>query len=217
MTLTPLGRVLRQRFRTPKDALRALGISPSLLNIRSMALDSAYQEFSGGDPAALRVKLEKLLAENLSGHELQKARELLEAHLGGGEYAAVNDEDNEDDDDDRAEQRRRTMAKIADFLATEKGLSEDQIEESLRDFPKNGLDSDLAEDLDNLMRDRRRRAAGDARRRQQAFDRRFPEAARLTGTSLETSYGVQPERRVAVDSAAAQRFADRWPEAMRIG
>jgi len=188
---------------------------------RGAAYDAALRR-SGRDDmpdpdVSPKVKLEDLLCELLSGPELQRARDILHSI----DLIEAEDEEAESDDDDAdeqelREQRRRTMAKVADFLS-KKNLSEDQIKESLRDFPVNGLEDlggALDEDLDQLMEERRRRLASDGRHRQQAFDRRFPQARRLAGTLLESSYGVRPERPVGAGSAST---FERFPEARRIG
>ena len=143
---------------------------------------------------------------------------------------AEDKEDDEPDEEELREERRRAMAKVADFLADRKNMSPDQIEDAMLDFPRNALrggfggrfSEDEREDLKKVMEDhkaRRRRMAGDARRRAQAFDRRFAGAARLGGGSLvETSWGDPvPARRGAIDAAAETSFFERFPEASRIG
>lgn len=235
--MTPLGRALRQRFpRGPKQALRALGLPANLLDVKRMAFDArhARDEIPELDRGELRQALEKLLIESgLSGHALQKARETLENHLGGGEYdfaiqeqeaEAEDDEEREDDEPDaeaRREERRGWLKTVADFLSTHKGMSESEIAETLADMPKNGLErigGALAKDLDDLMKDRQSRMATDAKRKRKAFDSRYPQGGRLGGTALETSYGDPvPARRIATDGAAEKSFAERFPEAARIG
>lgn len=236
MAMSKLGIALRRRFKSPREALSALGIDQALLDIPRLgfAFDArnGRDGMPGGlnnevDPGALLVELEKLLVENLSGGALERAREILDQHLGGGEYDGAasdedDDEDNYDDDDDydddeeeRRETRRNMMAKTADFLATKKGLDESEIAATLRDFPKNGLEhlgGALAEDLEHVMQDRRRRMARDTRKTRQAFDAMFPGAARVE----EILYGVESERRsIAPDDR--DRFYELWPEARRIG
>jgi hypothetical protein len=195
-----------------------------------MALDSALKRRAGGDEKpdeggmSAKVELEKLLAAHLHGHEYARALDLLHgigvAAPDGGEFEQQEAEDDEDvDEEELREQRRRTMAKVADFLSKEKNLDDEEIFDAMKTFPAPGLEhlgGALAEDLEQVM-NRHRRTAGDARRRQQAFDTRFPMASRIDGTALETLYGASlPERRIATDSATAFRVAERWPLAMRI-
>jgi len=199
-------------------------LDQSLLNIRGLALDSANGGGAPGeesDPVALRIKLEKLFAESLNGHALEKARNLLEQHLGGSEYdLAHHQDDDEETEEVLRERRKRLMAKVADWLATEKNLGDEEIFDSLRDFPKNGLEhigGALAEDLEQVMKARHQRLAGDARRRRLAADKRFG-TGRLNGSAIETAWGDQPPaRRVAMDASAAKDFDSRFPGAARIG
>jgi hypothetical protein len=221
--MSPLLRALKAKYRRPREVLRALGLDQSLLNIPRLALDSANGEGAPGDesdPVALRIKLEKLFAESLNGHALEKARNLLEQHLGGSEYdLAHHQDDDEETEEVLRERRKRLMAKVADWLATEKNLGDEEIFDSLRDFPKNGLEhigGALAEDLEQVMKARHQRLAGDARRRRLAADKRFG-TGRLNGSAIETAWGDQPPaRRVAMDTSAAESFNDRFPGAMRI-
>jgi len=200
----------------------ALNLNPALLDLPRLAFDQALGDEP--DPGDLRVKLEKILCAALSGRELEKARSLLEHHLGGGEYdGAASDEDDEDEPVDEEElrvKRRKTMARVADWLAKEKSLNDEEIFDSMKDFPAPGLErlgGRLAEDLEQLMRDRSSRMAKDQRRKRQAFDQRYPVAGRVTA-GVESDYGTPiPARRIAIDGAAERSFAERFPGAARIG
>ncbi len=222
-----LREVLKRKFGTPKNVLRALQLPESLLDIRGMALDGAM-------PMTSKVMLEKLLAQHLSGHELQQARDLLNSidpddgeRTDPFEEGAVDEEEDDVDEEALREQRRRAMAKTAAFLSTKKGLDEEQIFEALKDFPTNGLSNlgkRAARDLDDLMKDRRRRMAGDSKRLAFATDRAetslrrmFPEAERLfAGTAVEAGIGEAPEP-LAMDSAAQDSFDAMYPNSKRIG
>ena len=231
-----LGIALRRKYKTPRAALQALGLPESL--IASNALPSISETLGRSRARRRRCKLEELLCTVLSGHELQRARDLLhsidadDGEADEGELEQQEAEDGEDDEETEEqlrEQRRKTMANVADFFADRKNMSPDQIEDAMLDFPRNALrggfggrfSEDEREDLKKVMEDhkaRRRRMAGDARRRQHAFDSRFAGAARVTGTLLETSYGSpMPERRIADDGAAERNFLKRFPQAARIG
>ena len=231
-----LGIALRRKYKTPRAALQALGLPESLISVKRLAFD---QRNIGPIPGTTaKMRLEEMLCTVLSGHELQRARDLLhsidadDGEADEGELEQQEAEDGEDDEETEEqlrEQRRKTMAKVADFFADRKNMSPDQIEDAMLDFPRNALrggfggrfSEDEREDLKKVMEDhkaRRRRMAGDARRRQHAFDSRFAGAARVTGTLLETSYGSpMPERRVADDGAAERNFLKRFPQAARIG
>ncbi len=220
-TTSKLGIALRRKFKTPREALRALGLDQSLLNVPSLAMDGAIDEMGS------RAELEKLLATVLSGHQYQRACELLNGainaeheiagNVGEGENIEAEDDEGESEEVLRA-RRKLLMKKIADWLSTEKGLDEFEIAASLADFPKNGIEhvgGAVDDDLERVMKDRRRRMATDAKQKRQAFDSRYPQAARLSGTALETSYGDPIPSRRAVDSSA-DGFNDRFPEAARI-
>jgi len=226
---------LRRKFKTPREALRALGLDEKLLDVPRLAYDGARKGRdempdeaalnNEPDPAVLRVKLEKLLCENLDGAALQTARDLLSHHLGEltGEYdRAASDEDDDEDDGEESEEalrerRKKIMGRVADWLSERQQMSDEMIERELADFPRNGLEhvgGALDDDLAQVMEQRRRRMASDTKKRQQAFDEMFPEARRLTGTLLETSYGVQPERPPCANFAG---FYEMFPQARRIG
>ena len=203
-----LKEALRRKFGTPKNVLRALQLPESLLDIRGMALDGAMP---GGMTS--KVMLDKLLAQHLSGHALQQARDLLNSiDPDDGERTDPFEEgavDEDDDDETKRASRRDMMMRAADVLA-KKGFDEKEIFDVLREFPSNGLENlggALAEDLRkvmSVMSDRRRRTGHDEKRRQLAADRAnssllefFPEAARLNGTALEAGIGAAPQ--IAVD------------------
>jgi hypothetical protein len=227
MSTNKLGIALRRRFKSPRDCLRALGLDEKLLDVKRLAFDS--RNIGAIPGTSSKMELEEMLCTVLSGHELQRARDLLhsiDADDGDGEVEQPEAEDDEVDEQELREQRRRAMAKTADFLADRKGMSADQIETELRDFPRNALHGGFGgrfsegedEDLKKVMADhRRRRLAGDAKRRI-AFDARFPMAGRVTTGSVESDYGTPlPARRIATDGAAAKSFYERFPEAQRIG
>lgn len=207
---------LRKKFRTPQDALRALGLDEFLLDV-ARSKQQAGLSRDQVDLPALRAKLEQLLCEHLSGDELEQARGLLNQHLLGRSSEHDRVDDFEEDDDKKRQSWRKALATVADYLSNEKGFDEEQIKEALRDFPRNGLEHQgaaLDDDLDDLMQQRRQRMAGDAEKKRQAFDARWPQAARLDGTLLETAYG-SPTPTPAPTSIAAS--LERWPEAARIG
>jgi hypothetical protein len=106
--LTTLGRELRKRFRSPREALARLGIdADKVLRARDLAFDGA--------PMSAKIALGDLLAEKLSGAELQRARNLLhsiDATHEDGSYdpetaAGSEDEANELSASEREEIERR--------------------------------------------------------------------------------------------------------------
>jgi hypothetical protein len=237
-TMSKLGLALRRKFKTPREALQALGLPESLLDIKGLAFDQALPGTSA------KVKLEEILCQILSGAELQHARDLLhgiDADDGEATNGELEQEEAEDDEDvdeeegeeERREHRKRTMAKVADWLAREKHLNDEEIFDAMKDFPAPGLEhigGRLAEDLEQVMeswKDRRRRMARDAKKRALAADRaeasllqHFPEAARLfAGSGLEAGIGgAEAEQRLAMDAAAADgdSFAEMFADAARI-
>ncbi len=221
MSMSKLGIALRRRFKTPKDVLKKLGLDERLLSIPRLAFD---QRNIGAIPGtSSKMELEEMLCTVLSGHELQRARDLLHS-IDADDGEQLGAEDDEDVDEEALrEERRRAMARTAGFLADRKGMSEDDIAETLSDFPKNGLEhlgGALDDDLERLMKERRRSMATDATRRRLAFDRRFPESGRVGGgsVSVATHYGDPvPARRIGADSAGAKSFYERFPGAQRIG
>ncbi len=186
--MSPLLRALKAKYRTPREALAALGLDQSLLDV------SPPPNGASGAETPL-AKLHSLLAQHFHGPEYSRVLELLEAaNLSGHDYDRAVErkyngeeneaEDNEVDEEELRQQRRKAMAKVADFFGR-KGFSEDQIAEMLRDFPKNGLEhlgGALDKDHDEIMNDRRQRMATDARIRAEAYDAvcdHFPDARRI--------------------------------------
>ncbi len=209
--MSTLSAALRKKYRSPRDALRALGLDESLLDVRRLALD-------GVDP------------------EFQRAKELLAPQ--GGEYdRAAEDDREEESDSDTEEEINRRLEKIGSFLR-KRGVSEDDIAEGrvlskqyIRELmrrEKSGGDErrDAFDDepmpRNALARDRgKRRLAAD-----KSFRKFFPQAARLFGSPLEAGFSgsaeEQARHRVTVDSAddgggARDSFAQFFPGASRIG
>ena len=155
--MSPLLRALKAKYRTPREALAALGLDQSLLDV------SPPPNGASGAETPL-AKLHSLLAQHFHGPEYSRVLELLEAaNLSGHDYDRAVErkyngeeneaEDNEVDEEELRQQRRKAMAKVADFFGR-KGFSEDQIAEMLRDFPKNGLEhlgGALDKDHDEIM------------------------------------------------------------------
>lgn len=224
--MSPLGLALRRRFKSPREAMEALQLDPSLINIKRLSGHMAFDAATGG---SAKAELEKILAGILDGAEFQRAQELLHSIEAGDDdrgerYAEAIDE--ETDEEARREQRRGMMTKVADFLATEKGYDEKEITDFLSDFPKTGLEhlgGALAEDLEKVMKDRRG-PAGDARRRRAhdaqlasdagAFVRAFPEVARIENAP---GFGdCATPSRMATDADSSSYFYELFPEARRI-
>jgi hypothetical protein len=207
-TTSKLGIALRKKFKTPREALRALGLDQRFLDVPRLALDSA----SGGGTSS-RAELEKLLARAFSGHEFQRAMELLNGAL-NADMPEVEQEESEDENDvdEEAERHKRW---VADVLSRKAGLDDQEIAEALRDLPRNAIKGGMGGRLAERAEARdRKRIARDERRRA-AFDERFG-TSRLNAPSLiETSYGDSvPSRRMAV---ASDDFLSRFPGAARIG
>jgi hypothetical protein len=130
-----------------------------LLRVQTRNPAGAYDAALSNDPdrGQLLLKLERLLAEHLSGEALEKAQHLLHEHLGGHDYDRAFDDEPD------------PFAKVRAFLR-EKGLSEDEVEEALA-LPRNALSGGSG----GAMAKDRRQLANDAR----GFYRRFPEAQRI--------------------------------------
>ena len=193
-----LGIALRRKFKTPRAALASWVWINRCSAFR--AWPSISETLGRSRARRRRCKLEEILCIRfLSGHELQRARDLLhcvdadDGEADEGELEQQEAEDGEDDEETEEqlrEQRRKTMAKVADFLADRKNMSPDQIEDAMLDFPRNALrggfggrfSEDEREDLKKVMEDHK------ARRRRMAKDR---EAATAR---LSTAVSRQPPR-----------------------
>jgi hypothetical protein len=193
-----LADAIRKKYRTPKAALKALGIDVKLLDPSRLAYDAkARDSVLGGDDHAEYRALCEILANELEGERHETAQRLLDRIIGKAEESdgMVDDEEREDDlddaEEDPREERRAFLRKAADMLSRhggtafgrgDAGLSEDEIRNVLSHMPmpKNAISAGrlgaglLAEDLDDLMQERAQRKAGMAkdrlRRRQLARD-----------------------------------------------
>jgi hypothetical protein len=123
---------LRAKYRTPQDALKALGLSPALLardgrtcrgRDDDLRDESRVREEDGpravededGDPAE---ELHRLLAENLSPAELKRACELLTELASGGEEDKGEGEE--------AEERSRRIREKYDAYEPEESEDEEE-------------------------------------------------------------------------------------------
>jgi hypothetical protein len=231
--MTSLGAALRAKFRTPRDAILALGLSTDLINVKHLALDAALKRGTRGrahDAAEgisrtaegigaaaegeLRVALEEVICEALSGQEQQRALEILAQHLPAGYVPREEAEDEEEADRGRREASREAMRE----LLKARGASDNELEELFQmidgldgDLPRNGTAGGAGGRLADKARDRR--LARDAAI-ERDFYALFPEAARLDGTPL---YGEQPDRSIATDGAGSVASGyDYFPSAARI-
>lgn len=223
--MSPLVRALKAKYGNDKQkVMRLLGIDAELLKNaseegRAESSKPLPRDDEGRvDPVALRVKLEKLLCEHLSSEPLERARSMLEQHLGGSEYDRVFDSEEDDDDKKREQDTDPKLERIARFLR-ERGMSEDDIAQGLKlarehmTLPRNatagGMGGELAtqETLDRrLARDEHRRLA--AHRALNNFHQRWPESARLAGDT-----GLPAPTPAPTSPASLERF----PDAGRIG
>ncbi len=167
-----LGDALRKKYRTPKDALKALGLDPSLLDASRLAFDGKRKArdsvLSPDSDGASLAALEKLLAEHLDGEVFQRAQRMIEAamHEAGVEHdGEVVDEEPADDreempDEEKRLFRRWQMKGLADHCIGEKGWSVNDVRTMFEhpDFlPKSGIETGgagggaLAEDIDWTM------------------------------------------------------------------
>jgi hypothetical protein len=210
---TTIGALLRKRFKSPYEALDRLGIPRRLLRAPGLAYDAAAVNS--------KTKLDDLLAQHLSGFELQRARDLLRGidprNPDGSwdpETAAGSDEEQnvevaEDEVDRRVE---RALDRLRPYLSEDDleealPLVEGYIREQLRDrrngdtsLPRNalheGMSGRLGEKGWDQERAEKRQAARDRQmaRDERSFARHFPEVKRLMGTPLEAGLTSELER-----------------------
>ena len=148
-----LAEELKKRFRTPKDALRALGLPEDLLSPAQLAKDSKLKR--GRDGALSDRDAEMRAARDLHGEAFEKEQRRLDREL---EDSMIDDQESEPEaaegvsPERRREVRRMSMGFAArDCL--ERGMSEDETREHLESvwpMPNNalegGMGGELAED-----------------------------------------------------------------------
>jgi hypothetical protein len=166
-----LGDALRKKYRSPREALRALGLDESLLDASRLAFDRKARDgvLSPDAPnqSALTM-LETMLAEHLQGSELEKAQRLLEAiqHEAGIDHGAEEEDGMVDDDrEEMPDEEKRLfrcwqMKGLADHCIGEKGWTTNDVREMFAhpDFLlKSGIETGgagggaLAQDIDWTM------------------------------------------------------------------
>lgn len=230
---TTIGAALRKKFKSPREALAALGIDARILESRDLAMD--YNGIPGGPSEGLE-EAEIEMAGDLDTR-VERVMDRLRDVAG----------DKLDDDD----------------LDIARGMIKDLVRDRMRhrgnsrgrdqDLPRNaigggaagggegsGFSGRLSEESWRKAdaRDRRLQAQDERRQRRRAdFDDRFNVAARPSGwecglesyqeRELRAARAEQalrarrsPERRIAVDAkraTSARSFAERYPGAARIG
>jgi hypothetical protein len=228
-----LARALKAKYRTPREALKALGLDETLLDVEKLAFD-AKRARDGG-------VMEEIMREHPGAERYWDK---------GPKADAMADLGDEEDKPDEREKRREFMKRAAGMLAKhggvaygrEGGLGEDEIRSVLSrlSMPKNalagGMGGELAEDIDFAMADLagmggtglssnepkvedRKRQARDARDRARAR-RRFG-LDRLEGRPSDMcNYGDQAQPKLAMDEEIAAGNADSFnsffPGAARI-
>jgi hypothetical protein len=189
-----LAAALRSRFRTPHDALRALGIGSDVLGAPGGGNSDAAK--------AMRVEIENLLGElYLDEKQIGRILEVLDKHASF---------DKLDDDDPNANRARELAGEGDDWLervkafCKSKGLSDADIEKALA-LAKGG-----APTVDQPLTAPRGfggALATDAGA--QSFEERHPEVACIGGREIH-----RRQREIAHDASG---FARRHPEVARIG
>ena len=228
-----LAEALKRKYKTPKDALRALGLDESLLDVKRLAQD-----------AKKRARDESSLAELATQSGGHKDWDM------GPESDGIPDLGDEEpepekrffggrDDEEERARRKWRMSQLADHLLAPKeeggqGWDKETVRNVLADFPKTGLehlggalDEDLEgligmggealplyEDKDMMQTKDKKRMAKDARlmATQLGLDRLSPRRGEMT------NWGDQ-ELPLAMDDAASDFAAevDRWFGTGRIG
>jgi hypothetical protein len=221
-----LARALKAKFKTPREALRALGLDESLLDVEKMAFDAKRR---GRDGNVLSD-----LAGEPGGHKHWD----MGPHADGDPDLGEQEEPEEMPDEEARELRRRQMRQLGGELMKDHGWSSDEVKSMFmhREFPTNALAGGLGgrlseDDVDWTMKElegigtggnvaygpkvKDKRMAKDARLAQDSFDRMFPDAQRLTGSDMSHRYGDQ----LAMDAAAGDdgSFDLFFPDAKRIG
>ena len=208
---------LRRKYKSPREALKALGIDERLLEVKRLAFDAApgreaarrtlHEHLSGPalrralemfesepEDVALLLGLEDIVCEELSGEARERAQALLDHQLGGGEYDYAYQTDDEDVDEKIDEDLLERVAnEVFNQLENKTGRQLDEVElNEVRDAIKDQMAKRRNGD------DRRR---GDDRKRGRARDAELPTSA------LEGGMGGRIEdRRRGHRISAADRF-----------
>ena len=166
-----LARALKAKFRTPREALEALGLDPALIDIKQLAKDSKLRR--GRDGMVDGAEAEEMrAARNLSGSAFEdeqlRINRQMEHEMTDDDEEERRDEYDEEEprffggrnDEEERKIRRFRMRQLADHLTTARdaggqGLSHNDAAEILRDFPRNELEhmnaSVFDEDLESVM------------------------------------------------------------------
>lgn len=156
-----LGDALRAKYPSAKAALVALGLDPSLLDVKRLAHDSKHRGRDGAlfddqDP-------EMRAARDLTGEEFEREQRRLDRELEDG---LVDDDQEEEDprrwlmhdheeepppDEELAARRRWWMKRAGDYMLKH-GQDEAAVRDALSDFPRNGLEHmALDDDVETVM------------------------------------------------------------------
>lgn len=160
-----LAEALKAKFKTPKDAMVALGLDPELIAVKRLAADSKRGRdgalFDDQDP-------EMRAARELSGEAFEKEQRRMDRQL---ENNMADDDEEEPESGGISPERRRHVRKMCmNFKARdclERGMSHDEIRDELEStwpMPKNALEgggelagdderaAEIAEDIDFTMK-----------------------------------------------------------------
>jgi hypothetical protein len=197
-----LADALKKKYRTPREALEALGLDPSLIDIKRLAADGALKR--GRDDNVLAD-----LVEQPGGHQRWNHGPEADGDPALGDEAEEDDGETESAEERLAERRRQVRRMSMGFAARDclgRGMSHDETREHLQGIwpmPDNALEggmggalagddeeaTSIAEDIDHVMsklddpevedrhmaKDRRRQLALDRKR----FDEWYPALAKL--------------------------------------
>ena len=234
-----LAEALKRKYKSPREALKALGLDELLLDVEKIAYDAKRRARDG---ALSDQDAEMRAARDLHDEEFEREQRRLDRGL---EDAMVDDEEEVDPrrwlmhdheteappDEELAARRRWWMKRAGDYMLAH-GKDEAAVRDALADFPKTGLEhlgGALDEDVDTVMGRLEQmgsaatsgypaKVTGDRRRR-------MAKDARLMGTQLGLdrltpkrgdfcNWGDQPEP-LAMDEADADdsEFYKMFPEA----
>ena len=162
-----LGDALRQKYKTPREALKALGLDESLLDASRLAFDAKRKARDSvlspdSDHSEYRA-LSELLAQNLEGELHETAQRLLDRLHGKSEETdgvideepdEREDEPDEDRDEQQRQKRKEVMRMLAEKGRDEWGWDDEKVRHEIMTFPRTGLHhlgGQLGEDAESVL------------------------------------------------------------------